>query len=98
MTFEIIIADDAKLDAEWFRKAEQATIWEKTALQLKDQPDVETRNRKRLREGHMTEWELRVGAFRVFYDVNLPDGVVKVAAIGYKEGNKLFIRGQEVTP
>ena len=62
--------------------------------QLTDQPAVATRNRKRLRPNRVSEWELRIGRFRVFYDV-LPAELVKIVAIGYKEGSRLFIRGEE---
>lgn len=34
-------------------------------------------------------------AYRVFYDVNAADEVVKVVAIGFKEGNDLFIHGEK---
>jgi mRNA-degrading endonuclease RelE of RelBE toxin-antitoxin system len=63
--------------------------------QLTNQPDVETRNRKRLRPDHLTEWELRIGELRVFYDVDLDGSLVRIAAIGHKKRNKLFFRGKE---
>jgi hypothetical protein len=41
--------------------------------------------------------ELRVGALRVFYDVNAEEpGVVEILAVGRKEGSILRIGGQEV--
>lgn len=40
-------------------------------------------------------WELRVRHFREFYDVHLEQNLVRVNAIGRKEGNTLFIRGEE---
>jgi hypothetical protein len=36
-----------------------------------------------------------VDKFRVFYDVSAEDESVKIVAIGYKEGNTLFIHGEE---
>jgi len=33
--------------------------------------------------------------FRVFYDVNREEKAVSVLAIGVKEGNRLFIGGEE---
>ena len=38
---------------------------------------------------------MRVGNFRVFYDVDAEKKVVKVEAIGEKRGNKVFIKGEE---
>lgn len=56
---------------------------------------METRNRKRLRPNDLAEWELRIGAFPVFYDIVADDEIVKVVAIGWKRGNDLFIHGEE---
>ena len=44
-------------------------------------------------------WELRFGdknRFRVFYEVNSVERVVRVLAIGVKEGNLLFVGGKEI--
>ena len=64
-------------------------------IQLANEPTVETRNRKQLRPNELAEWELRVGSYRVFYDVFAEDEVVKVVAIGYKEGSVLYIHGEK---
>lgn len=68
--------------------------------QLSHMPATETRNRKPLEQPAAlgATWELRFGlknSFRVFYDVNLEEKIVSVLAIGVKEGNQLFIDGQE---
>ncbi len=89
------LAPNAQEDLRWFRKGEQVLILEAIHGQLRQQPAAETRNRKRLRPDHLTEWELRIRHLRVFYDVDEEASVVRVVAIGYKEGNKLFFRGQE---
>ena len=73
----------------------QTLILDIVDRQLADQPAVETRNRKRLRPNRVSEWELRIGRFRVFYDVLPDERLVKVVAIGYKEGSRLFLHGQE---
>jgi mRNA-degrading endonuclease RelE of RelBE toxin-antitoxin system len=57
---------------------------------------VETRNRKLLRENPLADWELRVGRFRVFYEVDAGNRLVRVVAVGAKEGNRLRIGGEEV--
>jgi mRNA-degrading endonuclease RelE of RelBE toxin-antitoxin system len=43
----------------------------------------------------VAKYELRIGKYRVFYDVDEQAQTVKIEAIGYKEGNRLFIRGKE---
>lgn len=66
--------------------------------QLAHQPTVETRNRKRMRPNPLAPWELRIGNLRVYFSVEEePERVVKVRAIGVKkQGNRLFIGGEEV--
>jgi hypothetical protein len=68
--------------------------------QLSHTPEVKTRNRKPLEEptSFGATWELRFGpknSFRVFYEVDHAEKAVAVLAIGVKEGNRLFIGGQE---
>lgn len=45
----------------------------------------------------LARWELRAGQYRIFYDVMLEDTVVSILAVGYKDGNRLYIRGTEYT-
>lgn len=60
-------------------------------------PLKETRNRKPLRPNLIAPWELRIGNLRAFYDVTLEhSNIVKILAVGYKEGNTLFIAGKAV--
>ncbi|MGQ0594295.1 MAG: type II toxin-antitoxin system RelE family toxin [Gammaproteobacteria bacterium] len=56
------------------------------------QPSVETRQRKPLRPNDLSAWELRVGDFRVFYDVDWQLEVVTIRAIGRKEHDTLYVR------
>ena len=64
-------------------------------MQLAHQPNRQTRNRKQLRPNQLAEWELRVGDFRVFYDVDSKNATVKIETIGKKQGSTLLIRGEE---
>jgi mRNA interferase RelE/StbE len=61
---------------------------------LKTDPDVPTKRRKGLRPNAIAPWELRVGHFRIFYVIE--GDQVKVVAVGHKEHNELFIRGNKV--
>ena len=56
--------------------------------------NLETRNRKRLRSNPFAEWELRLGEFRVFYNVQEQELLVKIEAIGLKVGSSLYVRGE----
>ena len=66
--------------------------------QLIYEPTSETRNRKHLGENELATWELRIGKYRVFYDVVLLESsrIVRIKAIGHKEHNRLFIGGKEI--
>ena len=67
-------------------------------MQLPLEATTETRNRKRLGENELSDWELRVQKFRVFYDVIHEEDrqIVKIKAVGHKEHNTLYIGGKEV--
>jgi len=74
----------------------QRTILE----QLLHQAEVETKNRKRLREpaAFGATWEIRFGPdnrFRVLYRIELPRQVV-VLAVGVKQNNRLWVGDQGI--
>ena len=68
--------------------------------QLTFTPETETRNRKPLEQpapGEAT-WELRFGPgnrFRVFYEVAPDRRAVRILAVGFKQGSRLVIGGEE---
>jgi mRNA-degrading endonuclease RelE of RelBE toxin-antitoxin system len=43
----------------------------------------------------LARWELRIGDFRVFYEVE-GGATAAVLAVGVKEHNELFVRGRKV--
>lgn len=57
--------------------------------------EIATKNRKPLRPNELAEWELRVAKYRIFYDIVSEPRTVKIKAIGWKEHNRLLIRGRE---
>lgn len=63
--------------------------------QLQHQPNVVTRNRKRLRNNPLATWELRVQKYRVLYDVEEEAVKVLVVAIAVKDGSRFMIEGEE---
>ena len=93
--FRIVFTPEAIDDLRQFRKYDQQHVVAAIETQLLHQPEHETRHWKRLRPNALAEWELRVQTFRVFYDVDVAQSVVKIAALGYKEGNILFLHGEE---
>ena len=93
--FQIEFTSDAIEDLRLLRKYHQREIMDAVEIQLTYHPNQQTRDRKQLRPNQLSEWELRVGEFRVFYDVDEEDVTVKIEAIGHKRGSTLFIRGEE---
>lgn len=91
--YDIEFDPDALEDLGSLRKFEQQQVLDGIEVQLRHDPNVETRNRKQLRPNEIAEWELRVGQLRVFYNVNMADSVVRIEAVGVKVANLLFIRG-----
>ncbi len=93
--FEIEFSDDAIIDLQWFKKHERSIILDSIESNLRYEPMVETRNRKRLRPNQTAEWELRIGKYCVFYDVETVIRIVSIEAVGSKSGNTLRVRGKE---
>ena len=94
--FRIEFTEEAKADLAWFSAYERKGIVEEVKRHLADRPTVETRNRKQLRENPVARWELRIGKYRVFYEVATETSTVCVGAVGLKMHNVLYIRGEEV--
>jgi mRNA-degrading endonuclease RelE of RelBE toxin-antitoxin system len=95
MTFMLTFTDSALADLDYFKKYEQGIIVDTIDQHLLHEPAVETRNRKGPEPNPIAQWELRIGLYRVFYDLNLNEQMVTIKAIGWKEHNKLYIRGKE---
>ena len=96
--FEIRFTRAAADQVRTYRKFDQKIILDGIESQLSHEPLAETRNRKRLTEDSLSDWELRIQDFRVFYDVATEDDheVVKIKAVGHKVHNTLFVGGTEV--
>ena len=94
--YKIEVSEEAKLDLLHYSAFERRIITSEIRAQLADQPMVETKNRKPLRNNPLASWELRVGRYRVFYEVATTVRIVAILAVGHKEHNLLLIRGKEV--
>ena len=95
MAFAIEFSPDARDHLRSLRKRDQQIIIDGIAAQLTHQPDQPTSQRKPLENNPVAPWELRVGDYRVFYDVDEIGATVIVKAVGKKEHNKLYIREKE---
>ena len=98
MSFEIEFAADVRQHLEKLTARERSTALRALERQLLHEPLIETRNRKPLRPNPVAPWELRVGNIRIFYEVAPGDpGVVRIVAVGKKEGNVVRIGGKEIS-
>jgi len=93
--FDIRFTESALEDIAWFQTRDRRIVFDGIQQQLADEPVVETRNRKTLRPNRTAEWEVRIEAFRVFYDVDIGQQVVDVKVVGRKSGSKVLVRGKE---
>ena len=88
--FEILFSEGVKGDLERLRPYDRAMILDAIQAQLARVPHLETKGRKRLRnlvppfEAIRPIWQLRVGLFRVFYDVDEEERRVYVRAVRKK--------------
>ena len=91
MPYEIVVHELAVKELEPLRAFDRRRVLAEIRGQLTDQPTVATRGRKCLMdltpsfEHQLPIWELRVGAFRVFYDVEEDEQRVHVRAVRRKE-------------
>jgi mRNA-degrading endonuclease RelE of RelBE toxin-antitoxin system len=95
MKFQIRLTPSAEVDLRYFPVHEQRIIVDAASNHLSRDADTPSRRRKKLRPNSLAPWELRVGVYRVFYEVE-GESQVKIVAIGHKEHNSLLIRGREV--
>lgn len=93
--FTLQLSDNALDDLKSLKKNDRVLILDSIQKSLDHEPLSETRQRKLLRPNPLSQWELRIDCFRVFYDVDLDAQVVIIKAVGWKDHNTLLIRGKE---
>jgi mRNA-degrading endonuclease RelE of RelBE toxin-antitoxin system len=96
MAFAIELSPRARDHVRQLRKREQRIIVDAITLHLAHQPDLPTQHRKKLQDNPLAPWKLRVGDYRVFYDVSHESGTVIIVAVGRKDHNRLWIGSEEI--
>lgn len=95
--YRVDYSPEAADHLEGLTARQSATVLDVVARQLSHEPTHATRRRKLLRANPVALWELRIGALRVYYDVEEdPDRVVVVKAVGIKDRDRVRIGGEEV--
>lgn len=95
MRYRIEYAPQTKRHFRALTARQRATVVDTIDQQLRDQPTVETKNRKALRPNPLAAWELRVGELRVYYRVQEAESLVYILAVGVKQRHRVSI-GNEV--
>ncbi len=98
--FELVFAPEVVAHLDSIERKYHRLIQRVLDERLAFTADKATRNRKPLEQPAPFggTWELRFGPnnrFRVFYEIESAEQTVQVLAIGVKEGNRLFIGGEE---
>ena len=96
MSFDVRILPDTLEHLKSFSAYYQRIILREIEEQLTHTPTEETSHKTQMLPNELARWELRVGDYRVFYDVIESESRVPVVAIGRKVHDKLFIGGREV--
>jgi mRNA-degrading endonuclease RelE of RelBE toxin-antitoxin system len=95
MPYTIEFMPDAQEQLSSLTARQQGILLDKIQKQLHRHPAEETRQRKKLRPNPLAPWELRVGEFRVFFDIDEQEQIVFIIAIGRKKHNTLYIGDRE---
>lgn len=93
MKFEVEFVPSASQDLDSYTARQQRTILDAITEFLETDANVETKRRKQMRANPLAPWELRIGDYRVFYEIR--EELVRVLAVGHKVHNELFIRGRK---
>jgi mRNA-degrading endonuclease RelE of RelBE toxin-antitoxin system len=92
--YRVEYADDISDDLAGLRAYDRKRILDRLEKQLRYEPSKTTKNRKPLHglvppwEHTDPVWELRIGEYRVFYDVDEQASLVTVRAIRHKPPHK----------
>jgi len=93
MPFKITITEDAERQFRSLSAREQRILEAAIRARLEQQPTMSTKAVRRLRPNPFADFELRVGDFRVLY--NVLEVEVIILLVGRKLGNKLIVEGEE---
>ncbi len=93
MPFEIEFTPEAERDLQQIRPFYRSEIFEAIDSHLRHSPTQESRSRiKRLRLFDSPAYRLRVGDYRVFYDVDADESAVTVLRVLSKEAALRYLQ------
>jgi mRNA-degrading endonuclease RelE of RelBE toxin-antitoxin system len=95
MEFTITITEEAEKQLRGLSAREQRIIESAVAARLCHEPMRESGAIKRRRPNPVAEFELRIGEFRVLYNVEVENNEVVLLLVCRKVGNSLVVGGIE---
>lgn len=93
--FQIVVSHSAERDIGFLPAFARRIVLDGIELHLRDQPTSTSRRIKDMRPDPVAGWELRLGDYRILYDVDNASYVVSVQVVGEKVGNRLIVQGKE---
>jgi mRNA-degrading endonuclease RelE of RelBE toxin-antitoxin system len=99
LRYEIVFAYEVRGHLQFLTSREKAIVLDRIERHLRHDPRVPSRNRKLMRPGWMSTWELRLGNLRVYFEAeDEPFPIVSVVAVGRKERDVVRIGNVIVAP
>ena len=95
--FAIQITDGAEADLRALPVRARRLVLDGLETHLLHQPTVGSRKVKPLRPNPVAGWELRLGDYRVLFDVDSTVHLVTIQVVGEKVGNRLIVQNKEYT-
>ncbi len=90
MDYNIEFRQSANDDLNYYEKYDQKIIVNAILEYLKTDANIASRKRMQLLPNIIAPWELRVGKYRIFYEITERQRV-KILAVGHREHNELFV-------
>lgn len=95
--YNIDLTAGAQADLNTFTAYAQRIILDGIEVHLRYQPTLGNRRIVPMRPNPVAGWELRLGDYRILYDVDDTARAVTIQVIGEKCGNRLVVQRQEFT-
>jgi mRNA-degrading endonuclease RelE of RelBE toxin-antitoxin system len=95
--FTVNITNGAEADLRLLSAYARRIVLDGLELHLRHQPTQGTRRIVPLRANPLASWELRLGDYRVLYDVDEASQTVNVLVVGEKRGNRFYVQDREFT-
>ena len=91
--FEIILKQSAVKDMDGLRKYDAVTIADRIEKHLVHKPDKISKSRiKKLKGIKDPDYRLRVGEYRVFYNINKAEGRVVILRVMHKDQTHKYFK------